>query len=72
MPKLPILKPTEAAKALQRMGFAVVRTKGSHLQLKRGNLLVTIPMHSKDLKTETLKSILRQAKVSVSELKKNL
>ena len=72
MPKPPILKPTEVVKALQRMGFVVVRTKGSHLQLKRGNLLVTIPMHSKDLKTETLKSILRQAKVSVSELKKNL
>lgn len=71
MHKLPIPKPSEVIKALQRMDFIVV-TKGSHLQLKRGNLLVTIPMHNKDLKTETLKSILRQAKISVNELKKNL
>ncbi|HXX21853.1 MAG TPA: type II toxin-antitoxin system HicA family toxin [Terriglobia bacterium] len=26
-----------------------MRQKGSHLQLKRGNLLVTVPIHSADL-----------------------
>ena len=72
MPKLPVLKPTEVVRALQRLGFVVVRSKGSHLQLKKGNLLVTIPIHNKDLKPETLKSILRQAKISIEELKSNL
>ena len=71
MPKLPVLKPKEVVKALQRLGFVVVRSKGSHLQLKKGNLLVTIPIHNKDLKCETLKSILRQAKISIEELKSN-
>lgn len=72
MPKLPALKPTKVVKALQRLGFAMIRSKGSHLQLKRGNLLVTVPIHKKDLKPETLKSILRQAKIDFDELKKNL
>jgi len=35
MPKLPVLKPTEVVRALQRLGFVVVRSKGSHLQLKK-------------------------------------
>ncbi|MGC8890964.1 MAG: type II toxin-antitoxin system HicA family toxin, partial [bacterium] len=58
--------------ALQRLGFIVVRSKGSHLQLKKGNLLVTVPIHNKDLKPETLRSILRQAKITIEELEKNL
>uniref|UniRef100_A0A7C4TX06 Addiction module toxin, HicA family n=1 Tax=Caldisericum exile TaxID=693075 RepID=A0A7C4TX06_9BACT len=72
MPKLPALKPSEVLKALQRIGFTVIRSKGGHMQLKKGNLLVTIPFHSKDLKAETLRSILRQAKINFEELKKNL
>jgi len=72
MPKLSVLKPTEVVRVLQRLGFVVVRSKGSHLQLKKGNLLVTKPIHNKDLKPETLKSILRQAKISIEELKRNL
>ena len=33
---------------------------------------ITIPFHSKDLKPETLKSILRQVRIEFGELKKNL
>lgn len=72
MPKLPVLKSAEVVKAFQRLGFVIIRSKGSHLQLKKGNLLVTIPIHNKDLKPETLKSILRQAKIDFDELKRNL
>lgn len=68
MPKLPIVKPKKIIRILKKIGFVEVRSKGSHLQFKKGNLLVTVPMHSKDLKQETLKSILRQAKMSVEEL----
>ena len=50
------------------MGFYEVRQKGSHLQLKRGNLLVTVPMHSTDLSPFLLHSILRQARISTEEL----
>lgn len=67
MHKLPSVKPDEVIKALKKVGFYEVRQKGSHLQMKKGNLLVTIPIHSRDLNTGTLKSILRQAKLTVDE-----
>lgn len=72
MPKLPAVKPHEAVRVLENIGFYKVRQKGSHLQMKRGNLLVTVPFHSGDLNTGTLKSILRQAKLEVEEFLKLL
>jgi predicted RNA binding protein YcfA (HicA-like mRNA interferase family) len=72
MPKLPIIKPRKLLRILYKIGFIEVRSKGSHLQLKKGNLLVTVPMHNKDLKPETLKSILRQARTSIEEIEKYL
>ena len=67
MPKLPVVRPKEALRALQKVGFVLIRQRGSHAQLKKANLLVTLPMHSRDLNPETLKSILRQAKLSAEE-----
>ena len=67
MPKLPVLKPRQVIVALERAGFRQVRQKGSHVQLKRGNLLVTVPNHSGDLNPHVLKSILRQAQMSEEE-----
>jgi predicted RNA binding protein YcfA (HicA-like mRNA interferase family) len=72
MPKLPVVKPERVIKALKKIDFVEVRQKGSHIQLKRGNLLVTVPFHSKDLNPTTLKSILRQAKITTEELLKIL
>jgi predicted RNA binding protein YcfA (HicA-like mRNA interferase family) len=68
MPKLPVLKPREIISALQKAGFRQVRQKGSHIQFKRGNLLVIVPGHPGDLNPQVLKSILRQAQMSVEEL----
>jgi predicted RNA binding protein YcfA (HicA-like mRNA interferase family) len=59
-------------KALEKIGFIEVRRKGSHIQLKKSNLLVTLPFHNKDLNQTTLKSILRQAKLSLDELEELL
>jgi predicted RNA binding protein YcfA (HicA-like mRNA interferase family) len=61
MPEYPVAKPKEVLKALERVGFMTVRTKGSHTQLKKGNLLVTVPVHNHDLTITTLKSIIRQS-----------
>ena len=72
MPKLPVVKPERLINALKKIEFIVVRKKGSHVQLKKGNLLVTVPFHNRDLNLTTLKSILRQAKISVDELKEIL
>ena len=68
MPKLPALKPRQVVTALERAGFYRVRQRGSYLQLKKGNLLVTVPMHARDLNPATLRSIVRQARMSVDEL----
>jgi predicted RNA binding protein YcfA (HicA-like mRNA interferase family) len=67
MPKLPALKPSQVVRALEDAGFVRVRQRGSHLRLKRGNLAVTVPMHSKDLPTGVLRSILRQAQLTEEE-----
>lgn len=67
MPKLPVLKPRQVIVALEKAGFRQVRQKGSHVQFKRGNLLVTVPNHPGDLNPHVLKSILRQAQMSANE-----
>ncbi len=66
MSKIPVLKPREVLQILKRAGFVEIRTKGSRVQLKKGNILV--PVHNRDLSVEALKSILRQAKLDAEEL----
>jgi predicted RNA binding protein YcfA (HicA-like mRNA interferase family) len=68
MSKLPEVKPKEIIKALRKLDFVEVRQRGSHIQMKKGNLLVTVPFHNRDLNSTTLKSILRQAKITTDEL----
>jgi len=72
LPELPVVKPKRLVAALKRIGFREVRQAGSHLQLKRGNLLATVPMHSGDISPGVLRSVLRQARLSVDELRKAL
>lgn len=67
MPKLPILKPRQVISALEKAGFRQVRQRGSHVQFKRGNLLVTVPIHPGDLNPQVLRSILRQSQMTQEE-----
>ena len=67
---LPALRPAKVLKALQRAGFYIHHTKGSHHFLKHPNkpeLRVSIPMHNADLKRKTLTSIIDQAGYNVEE-----
>ena len=66
MPKLPVVSGAEAMRALERLGFAVTRQRGSHLVLRRGSAGCVVPNH-RELKTGTLAGILKQAGVSVEE-----
>lgn len=70
MPKLPQIRSKRLIQALERGGFQTVRQKGSHVQMKKGNLLATIPVHPGDINPATLRSILRQTKLSVEDLLK--
>lgn len=72
LPKPPVLRPKKLVAALKRAGFYEVRQSGSHLQLKRGNLLVTVPIHPGDVAPSVLQSILRQARLSADGLRKLL
>ena len=54
--------------ALKRLGFIEERQEVSHFRLMRGSLRVTVPAH-RVLAPKTLQSILRQAQISVEELR---
>jgi predicted RNA binding protein YcfA (HicA-like mRNA interferase family) len=72
MAGLPIVTARKLIAALKRLGFYEVRHKRSHLQLKRGNLLVTVPVHPGDLSPGVLRSILRQARLTPQDLNETL
>jgi predicted RNA binding protein YcfA (HicA-like mRNA interferase family) len=66
MPKLPVVSGAEAIRALERLGFAVVRQRGSHIVLRKESSGCVVPNH-RELKLGTLTGILKQAGVSVDE-----
>lgn len=66
MPKLPRISGAEAVRALQRLGFAVARQRGSHIVMRRGSSGCVVPNH-RELKTGTLAGVLKQAGVSVED-----
>ena len=69
MSTLPVLSGADVVKALGRAGFAQVSQRGSHVKLRRDDgRVVIVPMHA-ELARGTLRSILRQAGLSVDELK---
>ena len=68
---LPLLKPRLILRALMRAGFYVNHQSGSHAQLRhpiKSHLRVTVPRHDRfDIPRPVLRSILRQAELSVEE-----
>ena len=66
MPKLPRLSGAEAVGKLERLGFMVVRQRGSHIIMRRGTSGCVVPSH-RELKVGTLAGILRQAGVSTAD-----
>jgi len=73
--RLPILKPEELIKALERMGFSCTRrSKGSHFRYKHTDgRRTTIPVHKgKTIGRGLLRKIMRDVDISNEELKKLL
>ena len=68
MTKLPAISGRECLKALSKVGFYVKRQKSSHLILRRDEPFtqVVVPDH-RELDLGTLRSIIRQAGLSVDE-----
>lgn len=63
MPKLPHVSGAEAVRALEWLGFAVVRQRGSHIIMRRAASGCVVPNH-REIKAGTLAGILPQAGVS--------
>ena len=69
--KLPRIKAGDIIKVLERKGFVLARQSGSHKIYKnKKGVRVTIPYHSgKILHPKVLKSIMRDAEISMDELR---
>ena len=63
MPKLPIVSGADVVRALERLGFAMTRQRGSHMVMRRGSSGCVVPNH-RELKIGTLAGLLKQAGVS--------
>jgi predicted RNA binding protein YcfA (HicA-like mRNA interferase family) len=72
MSGLPVISGRQAVAALERLGYEVVRQKGSHMRLRHPSDPArqpgTVPDH-KELKSGTLRAIIRDAGVSVEEFR---
>jgi predicted RNA binding protein YcfA (HicA-like mRNA interferase family) len=68
-PKLPVTKPREVIAALEKAGYGVKRQTGSHVVLyKPGvNRIITVPFHTSDMPPGTLRTIIRQANLTIDE-----
>ena len=75
MPKLRRISGKNTIRALEKLGFIQVRQRGSHIVLKRetpeGTNGCVVPLH-RELAIGTLRSILRQAQVTIEEFNSQL
>ncbi len=75
MPELRRFSGAEAIRALERLGFARIRQRGSHVILKKqtpdGEIGCVIPLH-RELAIGTLRGILKQAGVTQEQFIENL
>jgi predicted RNA binding protein YcfA (HicA-like mRNA interferase family) len=74
MARLPVLKPREVARVLEKLGFIEVRQRGSHKQYRhvdgRGT---TVPFHgSRDISPFLLRQIIKDIRLSPEEFLREL
>lgn len=70
MTNMPSLSPKKLVKILKQKGFELDRSRGSHqiwLHPVSGKRAI-VPMHNKDLPTDTFYAILKQAGIDKSDL----
>ena len=65
MPKLPAISPKKLIRILERIGFSVGRSRGSHIiMLHKDGRRAVVPMHGKDIPSGTLMAILKDLNLS--------
>ena len=72
MDKPPVLKPGEVITILEKMGFALVRQRGSHKQYRHADGRgTTVPFHKgRDISPILLRQIARDIEITVEEMLK--
>jgi predicted RNA binding protein YcfA (HicA-like mRNA interferase family) len=72
MTRLPRLKGKELIRILEKFGFEVVRTRGSHVFLRHTDgRVTTVPVHSGEtIGPGLLRSILRDVELTAEDLQK--
>jgi predicted RNA binding protein YcfA (HicA-like mRNA interferase family) len=70
--ELPVLKPKQVVKILNKLGFVLARQKGSHQQfLHSDRRATTVPMHSsRDLSPILLRQICKDINLTTTEFLK--
>lgn len=70
MGSVPVLKPLEVCRLLERRGFAQVRQRGSHIQFRHADGRgTTVPMHKgRDIAPSLLRQIARDIGLTVEDL----
>ena len=72
---LPVVKPRQVIRALERAGFVLRRVTGSHYRYVHPDdptRWTIVPWHNRDLMPPTLRAILAQARLTVDEFVKLL
>ena len=74
MSRVPVLKPRDVIRALERLGFVEVRQRGAHRQFRhpdgRGT---TVPFHSgRDIAPPLLRQIIKDIRVTLEEFLNNV
>lgn len=69
-PQLPVLTARQVIRCVEKAGFYVHHQSGSHVQLKhktKPELRLTVPFYTGDLPRAVIRSIIRQAGMSVDD-----
>jgi predicted RNA binding protein YcfA (HicA-like mRNA interferase family) len=68
MPALPLLRPREVVRAFERLGWRIVRQRGSHIVLTKAGALATLslPEHPR-VARGTLRCLIAAAGVTVEQ-----
>ena len=75
MPKLPVVSGEQVIKLLRKLGYEIIRQKGSHVRLRKiteaGEHNITVPKHS-EMAKGTLNDILSKFLFGIIFPRKNL
>jgi predicted RNA binding protein YcfA (HicA-like mRNA interferase family) len=68
MTSVPLMKPQEVKKAFEKLGWEIVRQKGSHIIMTKKNHIATlsIPNHS-EVARGTLRRLIAKADITIEE-----